>query len=248
MRNGFSLNKGNPSVKFCKTLKAKGKSLRRKIKTGRSKLKAMATSKNPHTEGSSACVKDLTKVISQNAMADKEGCDEMNDEDNATLLFEGDCFYEAEESLIEHSDEESVDEESVDEELPKDNSCDKFQDDWVPFDEVPFDEPPRDGAKTKETTVEDKGTGDSAIFLEETPLPRMFIPGKIIHIYTHRGGYKAATVPRAFRELRRISLAGNMINDHMAKSYYEALLECKSVRKAEKDLPVWTSFAEEMTW
>ena len=87
-----------------------------------------------------------------------------------------------------------------------------------------------------------------AVLLEETPLPRMFIPGKIVHIYTHRGGYKAAFVPRAFRELRRISLAGNMLSDHMSKSYYEALLECKSIRKAPEALPEWTGFNEESTW
>jgi hypothetical protein len=75
-----------------------------------------------------------------------------------------------------------------------------------------------------------------------------FIPGKIVHIYTHRGGYKASFVPRAFRELRRISLAGSMLNDHMAKSYYEALLECKSIRSASQDLPDWTGFSEENTW
>ena len=69
-----------------------------------------------------------------------------------------------------------------------------------------------------------------------------------MHIYTHRGGYKAAFVPRAFRELRRISLAGSMLNDHMSKSYYEALLECKSVRRAPEDLPEWTGFSEENTW
>ena len=71
--------------------------------------------------------------------------------------------------------------------------------------------------------------------------------GKVVHIYTHRGGYKAAVVPRDFRELRRISLAGSMLNDHTSKAYYEALLECKSVRRATKPLPVWTGFSEEMT-
>lgn len=68
-----------------------------------------------------------------------------------------------------------------------------------------------------------------------------------MHIYTHRGGYKASFVPRAFRELRRISLAGSMLNDHMAKSYYEALLECKSIRSTSQDLPDWTGFSEENT-
>jgi hypothetical protein len=76
----------------------------------------------------------------------------------------------------------------------------------------------------------------------------MYIPGKIVHLYTHRGGYRAAVVPRAFKELRRISMAGSMLNDHKSKSYYEALLECKSIRQAKFDLPPWTGFSEEMTW
>lgn len=87
-----------------------------------------------------------------------------------------------------------------------------------------------------------------AVILEETPLPRMFIPGKIVHIYTHNGGYKAAFVPRSFRELRRISLAGNMLSDHASNSYYEALLECKSIRMSDHFLPEWTGFNEESTW
>lgn len=62
------------------------------------------------------------------------------------------------------------------------------------------------------------------------------------------GGYKAAFVPRTFRELRRISLAGNMLSDHTTKVYYEGLLEVKSIRKAQEDLPEWTSFAESVIW
>jgi hypothetical protein len=61
-------------------------------------------------------------------------------------------------------------------------------------------------------------------------------------------GYKLAQVPRAFRELRRISLAANMLTDHMSKSYYEALLECKLIRRAVNDLPKWTGFDDESTW
>lgn len=98
-------------------------------------------------------------------------------------------------------------------------------------------------------TSDDVGIDSSpAVLLDETPLPRMFIPGKIVHIYTHRGGYKIAEVPRAFIELRCISLAGNMLTDHTSKSYYEALLECKSIRRATNKLPKWTGFNEEITW
>ena len=87
----------------------------------------------------------------------------------------------------------------------------------------------------------------AAVMLDETPLPRMFLPGKIVHIYTHRGGYKAAFVPRTFRELRRISMAGNMLSDHTSKAYFEALKEVKSVRVAQEPLPQWTAFDEDGT-
>ncbi len=93
-----------------------------------------------------------------------------------------------------------------------------------------------------------EAVSSAAVMLAETPLPRMFIPGKIVHLYTHRGAFKAAIVPRAFRELRRITLAGSLLNDHMSKSYYEGLLECKSVREARKDPPEWTGFGDEKTW
>jgi len=83
--------------------------------------------------------------------------------------------------------------------------------------------------------------------LEELPLPRMFIPGRIVHVYTHQGGYKAAFVPRKFRSLRRISMAGNMLSDHMTKSYYEGLLEVKSIRAAKQALPPWVGFADDCT-
>ena len=140
--------------------------------------------------------------------------------------------------------------------------CSSFEDDWVPFDEPAMEMCDTNtnnfSQKDKKDMPNINGTHDlkstctprssPAVMLEETPLPRMFIPGKIVHIYTHRGGYKAAFVPRAFRELRRISLAANMLQDHTSKAYYEALLECKTVRQAKEDLPEWTSFADESTW
>ena len=84
--------------------------------------------------------------------------------------------------------------------------------------------------------------------LEEFPLPRMFVPGKIVHIYTHRGGYKASFVPRKFKSLRRISMAGNCLTDHMSKSYYESMLEVKTIRAAKYDLPQWVGFDQDCTW
>jgi hypothetical protein len=98
--------------------------------------------------------------------------------------------------------------------------------------------------KVEDTSEESPGT----VILDEIPLPQMFIPGKIVHIYSHRGVYRAAFVPRRFRELRRINPAGNMLSDHRTKSYYDALLEVSSVRQAPEDPPVWTAFDEDDTW
>lgn len=56
-----------------------------------------------------------------------------------------------------------------------------------------------------------------SVVVEEMPLPRMFVPGRIVHIYSHRGVYRAAFVPRTFRELRRITMAGNMLSDHKVR-------------------------------
>lgn len=149
------------------------------------------------------------------------------------LEIDGDLFYEAEEDMIE-SDEDQ--EQSV-EDVPSLSALMSEETSKVSIPEE------RDAAN------DDDNDDDAApaVMLEETPLPRMFIPGKIVHIYTHRGAYKATQVPRKFRELRHISLAGNMLSDHLARQYYEAILEVKSVRRAKAPLPEWTGFGEEST-
>jgi hypothetical protein len=129
------------------------------------------------------------------------------------------------------------------------------EDDWVPFDEPPIEE--SNSAHRKELTVDNDEDDNqqscaerdsSPQILEEFPLPRMFVPGKIVHIYTNCGGYKAAYVPRKFKSLRRISMAGNCLTDHMSKSYYESLLEVKTIRSAKFDLPKWVGFDQDCTW
>lgn len=87
-----------------------------------------------------------------------------------------------------------------------------------------------------------------AVVLQDTPLPRMYLPGKIVHVYSHRGVYKAAYVPCAFREIRRISLAGNMLSDHKSDAYFHGLLEVRTVRIASERAPRWTAFDEDTTW
>merc|ERR1711935_455990 len=106
------------------------------------------------------------------------------------------------------------------------------------------DFPPRN----KQSSIETDDESDQAtVVMDESPLPRMFLPGKIIHIYSHRGVYKAAYVPRTFTALRRISLAGNMLSNHTTKSYFESLLEVQTTRVAIESPPKWSSYDEDDT-
>jgi len=188
-------------------------------------------------------------------------CGEDDDERGAGgdegSYYEGDCFYEAEDSLIEQSDEDEEDNTSDDNVEMKrcggdstqsknnhtTSTTDDNKEEWEPCtDPENSTNKPPSNTTTLPSTTPSTNNSSPAVLLDETPLPRMFIPGKIVHIYTHRGGYKATYVPRAFRPLRRISLASNLLNDHTSRWYYEALLEVRSIRQAPHPLPEWTSF------
>jgi len=190
------------------------------------------------------------------------------------VVIDGDEFYDAEESLLEGDEESTSGFDSLinTREFLNDSRMEEHakakavplpteveDESWAKFDES-FDASLDENlSATEKTPIKDSPYGSEssgeleesddmcAVMLEETPLPRMFLPGRIVHIYTHRGGYKAAYVPRAFRELRRISLAGNMLSDHTSKNYYESLLEVQSVRSAQEGLPRWTAFDEDDT-
>jgi hypothetical protein len=166
------------------------------------------------------------------------------DTEAAGLVVDGDEFFEPEESLLEGSDSGS---ESLEADLfgdPLSGSGVENQS-LNPSDSWSLDMQGRDGPPEKKETDDENVV--SAIVVEESPLPRMFIPGKVIHVYSHRGVYKAAYVPRTFRELRRISLAGNMLTNHTSKSYYEGLLEVQTARAAPEAPPKWSAFDEDDT-
>ena len=155
------------------------------------------------------------------------------------LVVDGDEFFEPEEPLVEGSDEGSdASETDIFGNLLSRSNHETIE----PSDSWSLD------AHSVDTSLPKKDVDDdnivSAIVVEENPLPRMFIPGKVIHIYSHRGVYKAAYVPRTFRELRRISLAGNMLTNHTTKSYFEGLLEVQTARAAPEAPPTWTAFDE----
>ena len=99
MRNGFTLMcTANPSVKVYKKLKAKGKSMRKKMNKGRKKLESFAKG---NTLG----------IVQPESGAVNAGKDMVfNKCTEQGLVFEGDCFFETEETLIENSDEDFNDE------------------------------------------------------------------------------------------------------------------------------------------
>ena len=179
--------------------------------------------------------------------ATKDSLDEECNNDEVTLdgntgnglNVEGDLFYDPTDPLNESDDEESVNGAS---------SGLENVTEWVPFDEPPMEtNDANEGDECVDRVDSNSGIFEQPQILEEIPLPRMFIPGKIVHIYTHRGGYFCKYVPRKFRQLRRISLAGNMLTDHMANAYYASLLEVKAIRAAKVNLPPWVGFAEDCT-
>ena len=157
----------------------------------------------------------------------------------AGLMIDGDEFFDPGESLLEEENAELL-VSSLDQEVAERETATMEGQ----LDNLTIQEVQNAPAENDEEDTEARG----AVVLEETPLPRMFQPGRIVHIYSHRGVYRAAFVPRDFRELRRISLAGNMLSDHKAKPYYESLLEVRSVRRAKEAPPIWTAFDEDDTW
>lgn len=152
-----------------------------------------------------------------------EDADSDDESEDEGVDVEGDTFFDTLDDPLNESDDES-------------SVGSSHASDWEPLKEHIESPPSRQSDDSSRPQM-----------LNEFPLPRMFIPGSIVHIYTYRGGYKAARVPRTFRSLRRISLAGNMLSDHTARSYYEGLLEVKAVRSAKHELPEWVGFAEDST-
>ena len=151
------------------------------------------------------------------------------------VVIDGDEFFEAEaqRDLVEDEDAEELFEDAV-EDLVRQQREERANAQSL------------GNAKSSDTFAADEETPE-AVVLAETPLPRLYIPGRVAHIYSHRGCYRAVFVPRSFRELRRITMAGNMLSDHTCKAYYEALLEVRTVRRAMEDPPQWTAFDEDDT-
>ena len=170
------------------------------------------------------------------------------DNEKEGIIIDGDEFFETEENLV--ADSESAVSESFGDECFSDAVADLGDETSIQMsDSWSIDMHKSDTSPTKSSKVngQDGEQDITAVVLDESPLPRMFLPGKVVHIYSHRGTYKAAYVPRTFTELRRISMAGNMLSNHTTKQYFESLLEVQTCRLASEAPPKWTAYDEDDT-
>jgi hypothetical protein len=57
------------------------------------------------------------------------------------------------------------------------------------------------------TTAATAAAADSKVpLVEDEPIPPMYLPGKVVHIYSYRGTYRAAIVLCDHPSLRRIEV------------------------------------------
>ncbi len=80
---------------------------------------------------------------------------------------------------------------------------------------------------------------------QEHNITDLFIPGRILHIYSHRSVYKARFVPRDMTTMRVLEAYGNCCTDHLSGNYFDALAEVLDVSAAQASgrlPPAWTPY------
>jgi hypothetical protein len=78
---------------------------------------------------------------------------------------------------------------------------------------------------TGTTTATSTDSKVQAQVVEDEPIPPMYLPGKIVHIYSYRGTYRAAIVPCDHASLRRIEVRA--LHTYESPLLYEGSI-CKS--------------------
>ncbi|CAM9212244.1 unnamed protein product [Discosporangium mesarthrocarpum] len=89
------------------------------------------------------------------------------------------------------------------------------------------------------------GEDDEGEVVEEMPLPELYVPGRILHIYSQRGVYRCCEVPRDHPCIQVIPMYGKMLTDHSSSAYFDALEEIADVMAAEAEgrtAPLWVPF------
>lgn len=182
LRGSFTLMK-KKGVESAKRLK---KSCKKRIQTTNSSFASSSKDSGDASYG------NLDANVATEAGDASDGDSNISSDEG--VIVEGDLFFDPLDDPLNESDDES----SIGD--GRHHSLTDSDNDWVPFDEPPVYGNNNDSShstklqkieENQQSSVED-GTS-SPQMLEELPLPRMFIPGRIVHIYTHRGGYKAGT-------------------------------------------------------
>ncbi|KAJ1452198.1 hypothetical protein M885DRAFT_620160 [Pelagophyceae sp. CCMP2097] len=73
-------------------------------------------------------------------------------------------------------------------------------------------------------------------------LPELFVPGRVVLLYSWRGVYEAAVVAPDCQDLAEIAVSANMIADHSIQAYLDAVTEVAAARNAPKAPPPWQPF------
>ena len=85
----------------------------------------------------------------------------------------------------------------------------------------------------KDQAVEEDGDecNDAEVVIDDTErgewIPSLWLPGRVLHIYSHLGQYRVAKVPRSLPTLRKIEIQGNIFTDHVSQTIFDALLEVR---------------------
>ena len=103
-------------------------------------------------------------------------------------------------------------------------------------------EPAGGGATCGDEAPSPIGSSDDAVMVDEEQIAQLWLPGRVVHLYSHRGCYRAAEVPRSFPSLRRIEVQGHMFSDHWGDNVFEALLQARAVSRARAQAPLWVPF------
>jgi len=107
---------------------------------------------------------------------------------------------------------------------------------------------PLDPLGTRFTTAAAKEEGEEEgeeefVLVEADVLLDLWLPGRVMHIYTHYGQCRASIVSRSYPPLRSIQVQTTMFEDHRSRSIFDALLEARAVRRSKENAPRWAGFS-----
>ena len=97
------------------------------------------------------------------------------------------------------------------------------------------------GYKSTDDSSDCSNMSTTSIIPEER-MPELWLPGRILHLYTYRGQYRISRVSRTYTSLRTIEVQGNMFSDHTSNDIFDALLEARAVYNAPAQPPVWQAY------